>query len=159
MRSYRFDKGERMRLSPRELSDRLEIEDLLTRYCYAVDDRDWDAYRRVFVSGAEIDDTVTGGVKSGVEEHIAYLKQALSKIIMSQHAISTVLMEIKEDKATVRAVCSCPMVVNVGKGSTEVFFQGLWYRNQLVRSPGGWRIKQLIEEGYWRHNAPPGFKF
>src|ERR1700757_2995498 len=71
------------------ISDRLEIQDLLTRYCYAVDDRDWSAYRGVFTADATIDDTVTGGVRGGVEEHIVYMRQALSKIAMSQHAIST----------------------------------------------------------------------
>jgi hypothetical protein len=57
-----------MSLSFQEVSDRLEIQDALTRYCYAVDDRDWDAYRQLFTSDAVIDDTVTGGIKSGAEE-------------------------------------------------------------------------------------------
>jgi hypothetical protein len=48
----------------------LEIEDVLVRYCYAVHDRDWNAYRDVFTNDAVIDDTVTGGVQSGVEEHM-----------------------------------------------------------------------------------------
>jgi hypothetical protein len=29
-----------MRLSVEQISDRMEIQDLLVRYCYAVDDRD-----------------------------------------------------------------------------------------------------------------------
>ena len=57
-----------MALPLQEISDRLEIEDVLVRYCYAVDDRDWDAYRSVFTRDAVIDDTVTGGVRSGVED-------------------------------------------------------------------------------------------
>jgi len=146
-------------LSLDQISDRLEIEDLLTRYCYAIDDRDWNAYRNVFTADAVIDDTVTGGVRSGLEEHIVYMKQALSKIAMSQHAISTILVDVKGDDAKVRAHCSCPMVIDLGKGQTEVFFQGLWYRDRLARTPDGWRIKELVEEGYWRHNAPSGFKF
>ena len=148
-----------MPLSLEQISDRLEIQDLLTRYCYAVDDRDWNAYRRVFTPDAVIDDTITGGVKSGVEEHIAYMKRALSKIVMSQHAISTILFDIKGNDATARAHCSCPMLVDLGNGSTQVFFQGLWYRDRLIRTPDGWRMKELVEEGYWKHNVPPGFKF
>lgn len=148
-----------MSLSPQEISDRIEIEDLLVRYCYAIDDRDWNAYRNVFTADAIIDDTVTGGIKSGVEEHVTYLKKALTKITISQHAISTILIEIKGDEAKARSHCSCPMVVDLGNGRTQVFFQGLWYRDRLVRTREGWRFKERGEEGYWTHNLPTGFQF
>jgi len=143
----------------KHISDRIEVEDVLTRYCYAVDDRNWDRYRELFTPNAVIDDTVTGGIRSGVEEHIAYMKKALSKISISQHTISTVLVELKGNDARVRAHCSCPMVLDVGEGKTHVFFQGLWYRNLLIRTHEGWKIEHLLEEGYWQHNAPAGFKF
>jgi len=67
-------------LSLDQISDSLEIEDLLTRYCYAVDDRDWNAYRNVFTADATIDDTVTGGVRGGVEEHIVYMRMSASSL-------------------------------------------------------------------------------
>jgi hypothetical protein len=149
----------RMVLSLQEISDRIQIEELLVRYCYAVDDRDWDAYRNVFTADAVLDDTVTGGVKSGVEEHVAFMKRALSRILISQHAISTMLLDIRGDEASARVHCSCPMVVDIGQGRKHVFFQGLWYRDQLVRTEEGWRVSELVEEGYWTHNLPEGFKF
>jgi 3-phenylpropionate/cinnamic acid dioxygenase small subunit len=43
-------------MSVQEISDRLEIEQLLVRYCHAIDERDWDAYRAVFTNEAVIDD-------------------------------------------------------------------------------------------------------
>jgi hypothetical protein len=149
----------RMTLSPQEISDRVEIEDVLTRYCYAVDDREWDTYRALFTHDAVIDDCVTGGLRSGVEEHIQYLKRALSKVVLSQHAISTIRINLSADVAQVRAHCSCPMVLNTGEAKPHVFFQGLWYSNSLVRTPGGWKISHLVEEGYWVHNNPPHFAF
>jgi hypothetical protein len=148
-----------MTLSLNEISDRLEIEELLVRYCYAVDDRDWDAYRNVFTPDAVLDDTVTGGIKSNVEEHVSFMKKALSKILISQHAISTILLDIKGNEASARVHCSCPMVVDLGEGKRRVFFQGLWYRDRLQRTSEGWRISELVEEGYWTHNLPAGFKF
>ena len=148
-----------MALSMQQISDRIEIQDVLTRYCYAVDDRDWNSYRQLFTADAVIDDTVTGGIKSGVEEHIAYLERALSKVLMSQHAISTVLVELNGNEAGVRAHCSCPIVFDMGQDDRQVMFQGLWYRETLVRTDTGWKIRRLLEEGYWKHNAPVGFKF
>ncbi|KAA6464849.1 nuclear transport factor 2 family protein [Acidobacteria bacterium AB60] len=149
----------RMALTPEQISDRIEIEDVLTLYCYAVDDREWDVYRGLFTHDAVIDDRATGGIQSGVEEHIQYLRGALSKVVLSQHAISTARIDLSGDAAQVRAHCSCPMLMKLGEGKDHVFFQGLWYRNSLVRSHEGWKISRLVEEGYWTYNMPPNFTF
>jgi hypothetical protein len=37
-----------MTLTCEQISDRVEIEDVLTRYCYAGDDRESDVYRGLF---------------------------------------------------------------------------------------------------------------
>jgi hypothetical protein len=148
-----------MALSRDQISDRLEIEDVLTRYCYSVDDREWDIYRGLFTHDAVIDDRVTGGIQSGVEDHVQYLKKALAKVQLSQHAISTVLIDVNGNHAKVRAHCSCPMVVDLGEAKTHVFFQGLWYRNSLERTHEGWKLSHLVEEGYWTYNMPPHFAF
>jgi ketosteroid isomerase-like protein len=148
-----------MTLPLQEVSDRLEIQELLARYCYAVDDRDWNAYRSVFTLDAVIDDTVAGGLRAGVEEHVVFMQSALSKVLISQHAISTTALEIDGDLATSRTHCSCPMVIDEGNGKRRVFFQGLWYRDRLVRTSDGWRLKERVEEGYWNHNVPEGFTF
>ncbi len=39
------------------LADRIAVEDLLTRYATAVDRRDWELYRSVFTTDAEVDYT------------------------------------------------------------------------------------------------------
>ncbi len=148
-----------MTLSLQEMSDRMEIQEVLVRYCYALDDRDWDALRRLFTADAIIDNTVNGGPRTGVEETIAFLDRALARTVLSQHAISTTLVAIAGDEARTRSHCSCPIVLDVGGGQRQVFFQGLWYRDHLVRTRDGWRFKERIEEGYWTHNVPPGFKF
>jgi hypothetical protein len=118
-----------------------------------------DTYRNIFTSDAIIDDTKAGGLKGGVEEHVTFMKKALSKIVISQHAISTTLIDIKGDEARARTHCSCPMVVDIGSGKSQVFFQGLWYKDWLIRTSAGWRLKERIEEGYWNYNVPAGFKF
>jgi hypothetical protein len=148
-----------MALTREQISDRIEIEDVLTRYCYAVDDREWNVYRSLFTPAAVIDDRVTGGIQSGIEEHIQYLSGALSKVVLSQHALSTVRIDLSGDSAQVRAHCSCPMVVEFGEAKNYVFFQGLWYRNSIVRTHEGWKISRLVEEGYWTYNMPPNFAF
>jgi ketosteroid isomerase-like protein len=148
-----------MTLTAQEISDRIEIDQLLARYCYAVDDRDWESYRTIFTEDAVIDDAVTGGIRSGVEEHIVYLKRALKRIRVSQHTISTILLDLEGDSARAMVQCICPMVVEMPGGATQTMLLGVRYRDRLVRDGGAWRISELVEANFWHLNVPQGFSF
>jgi SnoaL-like domain len=87
------------------------------------------------------------------------MRKALSKVLISQHAISTISVLLNGNEAEVRAHCSCPMALNMGEEKRRVMFQGLWYRNSLIRTSESGKIRGLMEEGYWKYNAPHGFKF
>jgi ketosteroid isomerase-like protein len=145
-------------LSMQEISDRLEIEQLLVRYCHAIDQRDWDAYRAVYTEDAVIDD-VSAGHGNSVDQMVEFLTRALEGVVLIQHAVSTMLLEVDGDTANARTVCHCPVVVGVGGGETQMIFQGLWYEDELVRTPDGWRISKRAETDYFTQNAPPGFGF
>ncbi|HET6811413.1 MAG TPA: nuclear transport factor 2 family protein [Acidimicrobiales bacterium] len=142
-------------LSLQEISDRLEIQDLLVRYSHAVDSRDWDAFERVFTEDAVIDYTEMGGPRGGVKETRAFLESAMPMFSSFQHMIANTVLELDGDTARARTICHNPMVLDRGEGQTHVFFCGLWYRDVLVRTPQGWRIKDRYEERAYFHNAPP----
>jgi ketosteroid isomerase-like protein len=142
-------------LSLQEISDRLEIQDLLVRYSHAVDSRDWDAFERVFTEDAVIDYTEMGGPRGGVKETRAFLESAMPMFSSFQHMIANTVLELDGDTARARTICHNPMVLDRGEGGTHVFFCGLWYRDVLVRTPQGWRIKDRYEERAYFHNAPP----
>ena len=146
-----------MSLSSQEISDRIEIEQLLIRYCYALDERDRDAYRAVYTEDAVIDD-VSAGPGNSVDDMVEFLSGALERVVLIQHAISTSLIEIDGDAARARTVCHCPVVLDRGNGETQMFFQGLWYVDELVRTPDGWKIAKRAERDYF-HNMPPDFRF
>ena len=38
-----------------EISDRLEIQDLITKYCTSVDSKSWEDYRALFLKNASIE--------------------------------------------------------------------------------------------------------
>ena len=88
----------------RDLADRLAIGDLLTRYATAVDRRDWDLYRTVFTSDAEIDYTSAGGIAGTVDEVVEFLDSALSGFEMTQHLVSNVDTSVEGDTARVTAM-------------------------------------------------------
>jgi ketosteroid isomerase-like protein len=94
-------------LSVQEISDGLEIEEVLVRYCYAIDQRDWDAYRAVYTADAVIDD-VSAGPNQSVDAMVEFLSSALERVVLIQHAVSTMLIEIDGDTASARTICHCP---------------------------------------------------
>jgi len=141
-------------LSLQEISDRLEIQDLLARYSYAIDERNWDGLDAVFTPDAVIDYTETGGARGSVAQIKAWLPVALERFPKFQHMVATTKLELEGDKARSRTCLFNPMVYRAEDGAESVFFIGLWYRDTLVRTRDGWRIAERYEEMGYAHNVP-----
>ena len=142
-------------LSLQEMSDRLEIQDLIARYSHAIDDRDWDALDRVFIPDAVIDYSELGGSKADLASTKVFLAQAMPAFPAFQHLSATTRLDIEGDRAKARTILFNPMVM-MHEGEERVFFIGLWYWDELVRTPAGWRIASRREQKSWSFNAPPG---
>ncbi len=136
-----------------EVSDRLEIQDLLARYCEAIDSRTWDALDDIFTVDAVIDYTEAGGAKGSVPEIKAYLEKALELFSGMQHMIGLPLIQLCGDTAKVRTALYNPMIFD-NKGAPETFFVGMWYRDVFTRTDAGWRISERYEEACYFQNLP-----
>lgn len=132
------------------LADRIAVEDLLTRYATAVDRRDWEQYRSIFTADAEIDYTSAGGIAGTVDEIVGFLSTSLEMFEMTQHLVSNIDLEVNGDSATVTAMFNNPMRLTGG----DTWFTGGWYHHDLVRTPDGWRSRNLREESAWFDRAP-----
>ena len=143
-----------MTLSVQEMSDRFEIQDLLVGYCYAVDDRDFDALDRFFSEDAIIDYSEMVGVKGSLAQIKAFLRESLAPITAVQHAVMTTQYRFDGDRCETRTVCNNPMVVPGDNGQPQTMFFGLWYIHQLHRTELGWRIASLYEKKCFNHNLP-----
>ena len=145
-------------LTLQEISDRIEIQELLVRYSHAVDTRNWEMYENVFTPDAFIDYTCFGGPAGTVPEIRAFLEMAMPNFQSFQHMIAnTVLDFVDEDHAKSRTICHNPMVMDIGEGKQHVFYCGLWYVDDLVRTSDGWRIAARVEEKSYTYNMPEGF--
>lgn len=145
-------------LTLQEVSDRIEIQELLVRYSHSVDTRDWEMYENVFTADAFIDYTCFGGPKGDVKEIRAFLEMAMPNFQSFQHMIAnTVLDFVDADTVKARTICHNPMVMGLEGDKTHVFYCGLWYVDELVRTPEGWRIKSRVEEKSYTYNMPEGF--
>lgn len=131
-------------MTPEEVADRLEIQDLLTRYSEAVDRRRWDALDELFSPDATIDYSAMGGATGDLATIKAFLAEAMDNFATTQHMVGLPAIEIEGDRATVSVPCHNPMVLKGEEG--RLLLCGLWYHEQLVRTPAGWRIQVLREE-------------
>jgi hypothetical protein len=133
-------------LSIQEMSDRLEIADLLARYSAAIDGRAWDDLDALFTPDAVIDYTEMGGIRGNLAEQKDFLASVMPGFAGFQHLTATSTFDIDGDVARVRTICFNPMVVT---DEQQVLFCGLWYRDVLVRTPDGWRIRERHEDRGW----------
>ena len=137
-----------------QVSDRLEIQDLLVDYSHAIDTGNWDALDDVFTADAFIDYTAMGGAKGNLEETKSFLRDVLPRFASYQHLVATTKVAIDGDTAYGRTICHNPMVAGKAQANPHVFFCGLWYLDRFVRTPAGWRIQERVEERSYIYNLP-----
>ena len=131
-------------LSLAEISDRLEIQQLMVDYSTAIDRRRFDDLDRIFTSDAYIDYRATGGVDGRYPEVKAWLADVLPNFPAYSHMLGNLDVRIDVDMATSRTICFNPMVM--GGDKQQVYFVGLWYIDEFVRTAEGWRMSRRVEE-------------
>ncbi|MCT7659261.1 nuclear transport factor 2 family protein [Mycobacterium deserti] len=131
-----------------EISDRLEIQQLLIDYSTAIDQKRFDDLDGVFTADAYIDYTVTGGIEGRFPDVKAWLKDVLPNFPAYYHMLGNIDIRIDGDSASSRAICFNPMVMggNVDGGTSQIYFVGIWYVDEFVRTPVGWRMNKRVEE-------------
>jgi hypothetical protein len=140
-------------LDVQTLSDRIEIADLLTRYTRAIDSGAWDRLDEVFTPEAHIDYTATGGIAEAFPKVKAWLAEVLPMFSSRQHVLGQSEVVVDGDAATVTAYFLNPMVVPQDDGGELLWEFGGYYRHQLVRTPEGWRSRELVEELVWKRTS------
>ncbi len=135
-------------LSHQELSDRFEVQDLIVRYSQLLDRRAWDEMDALFTEDCHLDYTATGAIAGSWPEHKAFNQKMLPAFQGTQHLMGLPSISVSGDVATTRTICFNPMVVN----DKRVFFVGLWYDDEIVRGPDGWRFRRRVEQLSYFHN-------
>jgi len=128
-----------------KLANRIEIDDLLTRYATAVDSKDWALYNTCFTEDAFIDYESAGGIKGKRPEVVAWLEKTLAIFPMTQHVVCNREIEIDGEHATARSIFYNPMALP-SDDSQKLFFEGGYYNDKLIKTADGWRIRERIEE-------------
>lgn len=137
-----------------EISDRLEINDVLVRYTRAIDTGDFDRLDTVFTPEAAIDYTESGGIA----DRYAVVKPWLAEVLpaffpMRMHTLGQVDITLDGDDAVVAAYFHNPMPLDDGQGGEKVVEFGGIYHHTMVRTADGWRSRALHEQIVWKRNA------
>lgn len=143
-------------MDPREVADRLEIEQLLVRYVDAIDTSDWELLDTVFTPDAHLDYSSSGGAdaKGDYPTMRAWLQKNLAIFSMTQHLIGKSTVDHQGDRAVCRTNFHNPMGVPVNDSGIydtagtglHVFVVGGVYHDVCQRTPAGWRITEKVEE-------------
>ncbi|MGV9409616.1 nuclear transport factor 2 family protein [Nocardia sp. NPDC003693] len=142
-------------LSLQEISDRMEIVDLMVRYSHAVDTHQWDSLDELFTADAHIDYTAMGGPAGDLASTKQFLASVMPNFTAFQHLVSNSSIQVDGDSATARTMCHNPMVVAGADGHQRLMLCGLWYLDSFTRVDGVWRISRRVEEKSYMFVAPP----
>jgi len=144
------------RPSAEEVADRLAIDDLMDAYAHALDTKDWDSLRTLFVPDAVLDYTEEGGVRGSVEDAIAWFVKALAPFTASQHFVTNRRVTVDGDQAKATAYIFSPLGAPNGNGSLTLVFAGGTYEDELARTPNGWRFASRTIHASWFHAGLQG---
>src|SRR5262245_13743358 len=111
----------------RSAEDTMAIREVVVRYGFALDERDWDALRQVFTEDAVWE----GLAPPGLEGIIQQLKvnQHPHQHVLANHLIE----DVSDDEVIVWSKALFP-------GTGDLALEAV-YRDVVVRTPDGWRVK------------------
>lgn len=133
-----------------QISDRIEIQDLLVEYCHCIDTQNWDGLDDVFTPDAHVDYSEMGGSTGTLAQTKEFLAAALPNFAGFQHLVATSKITLDAggdpDAATGKTICHNPMIATGDDGQPIVMHCGFWYVDTFVRTPAGWRIRTRREQ-------------
>ncbi|HEY7995956.1 MAG TPA: nuclear transport factor 2 family protein, partial [Steroidobacteraceae bacterium] len=109
-------------MSLQELSDRMEIEQLIVHYANSIDQRDWDGLDQVFTPDAYIDYRKLGGIDGRYPQIKAWLGTALGHFPHYCHLVGNIEITLAGDTASSRTLCINPMDTPLPAGGSQVMF-------------------------------------
>ena len=120
---------------PLSTADRLEIQDLLARYNYAIDAGDAGAWAATFVADGVF--TSGGRTQSGTRELQAFAADFATRLPGSRHWNTNVIIEGDGDQATMRCYLQ---LLKTGGGEPATIVTTAKYEDTLRRVDGAWRF-------------------
>lgn len=146
----------------RATRDRVEIGEVLQRYGLALDEKDFDLLDEVFTPDARLRYAMPsppGGepppaAEGGLAQWKAIFRGFLAPFYWTQHLVSPPVVELEGDRArsTCRLLASHVQVRRADGGRQLWTVYGV-YRDEWLRTAGGWRIARRSFQGVHQEGA------
>ena len=133
------------------MSDRDDIIDLAIAYTWALDTKNVEGLRQVFLPNAT---AMLRGVEcDGVDAIIARIGGAILRLDHTQHFVGNHQVEVEGDVATHRCQLQSQHVA-AGTEGGDNYIVGGYYEDRLERTPDGWRIAHRLMQQTWTEGNP-----
>ncbi len=134
-----------------EITDRIEIDELLARYARALDYRNFHELDDIFTPDATFD---AGGLGSpmGPAAIREMIEGTIGHLDATQHLVGKSLIDFADDgdSAEVRTYLISQHIRESAPGPVKNYFLGGEYYDRVVRTPAGWRIAYRRLDRLWK---------
>jgi 3-phenylpropionate/cinnamic acid dioxygenase small subunit len=137
--------------SQSDAASRQAIVDVTIRYTWALDTKDFDQLRDVFLPDATAE--LRGVLCDGVDAIIERIAGAVRRLDATQHLIGNHQVTVVGDTASSRCQLQSQHVKRGTPGGDNFLIGGV-YEDQLVRTPAGWRIAHRVMRQTWADGNP-----
>lgn len=128
------------------IQNRLEIGDIVTRYAFAVDQRDWTAFDDIF------DDEVCLVVPHVPQDRpvmrqselVQLIREAVSGFAATRHPVANQLVAVDGDTGTCKAYRNAWHTLPTDQGIADYCLVRGQYDWKLIRTKTGWRISEMV---------------
>jgi hypothetical protein len=140
-----------MPLTLEQITDRIEIDELLARYSRALDFRNFDELEGIFTPDSEFD---AGGLghPHGPAAIRAMIEGTIGGLDATQHLVGKSIIAFGEDgnSAEVRTYLISQHIRESAPGPVKHYFLGGEYFDRVVRTADGWRIAFRRLDRMWK---------
>lgn len=126
--------------------DERAIVALTVAYCWALDTKDFEALRDVFVPGATA--RYAGDELDSLDAVVATCARVLAPLDLSQHLVTNHEVRVDGDRAMCRCYFHAQHVRRAAEGGPNFVVAGR-YDDELERTSEGWRILRRVLTTMW----------
>jgi 3-phenylpropionate/cinnamic acid dioxygenase small subunit len=127
------------------IADRIEIADLFARFTRLLDEKRWEDADTVFAGDVAVH-SPRGGELRGIDTVVGFMRQGEVEGQHTQHTTTDLLVNVEGDRAGASANS---LVYYYRDGQAPHFTGGLRMASTTVRTPAGWRFREVRITPAW----------
>ena len=131
-----------MHLNTKLLLEKQAIQDLILKYAWGIDSRDWTLFRSIFADEVEMDFSSYSGTpasRMSADEWVANCRALLPGFDATQHVLTNFMIDVDGDTATAIVYMKAEHFIANHLGDNSHTLGG-HYTHRLTRAGTGWKI-------------------